>query len=74
MSRLEQATERLQSAIDRLDRAMAARPLGEGGGDSELRAALLDAKQENARLQATAAETARGLDSAIARLRAMLEA
>ncbi len=74
MSRLEQATERLQSAIERLDRAVAARPLEGAPEESELRSALLDTKQENARLQATAAETARGLDAAIARLRAMLEA
>lgn len=73
MSRLEEASARLQSAIERLDRVAAAQ-VRAGSQDVELRSALLDAKQENARLQAVSSQTGDRLDSAIARLRTILEA
>ncbi len=73
MSRLEEANVRLQSAIDRLDRVAAARGRAQSQ-DVELRSALLDVKQQNARLQATSSQASDRLDSAIARLRAILEA
>lgn len=74
MSQLEEATQKLQTAIDRLDRAAAARKGGSESQDVELRAALLDTKQQNARLQAVASQASGRLDSAISRLRAILEA
>ena len=73
MSRLDQAAQRLQSALDRLDKAVAARAEQGGGTDDDLRAALAQTKGENARLQATAGQAAERLDAAISRLRAVLE-
>ena len=73
MSRLDQAAQRLQSALDRLDKAVAARGDQDGATDDELRAALAQTKGENARLQATAGQAAERLDAAISRLRAVLE-
>jgi hypothetical protein len=73
MSRLEQAAQRLQSALDRLDRAVGARAEQGGGMDAELRAALEHTKGENAQLQAATAQAAERLDAAIGRLRAVLE-
>lgn len=73
MSRLDQAAQRLQSALDRLDRAVAARVEHGGGTDDELRAALAHTKGENAKLQAAAGQAAERLDAAIGRLRAVLE-
>ncbi len=73
MSRLDQAAQRLESALDRLDKAVAARAQEGGGTDAELRAALTRANGENARLQATAGQAAERLDAAISRLRAVLE-
>lgn len=73
MSRLDQAAQRLETALDRLDKAVAARAEGGGGTDAELRAALTRTKGENARLQATAGQAAERLDAAISRLRAVLE-
>ncbi len=76
MSRLEDATRRLQSAIDRLDRAVATRPLAASGtsdGDAELRAALDRAKRENAKLQSVASQASKRLDAAIGRLKNVLE-
>ena len=73
MSRLDQAARRLQSALDRLDRAVAARAAHGGETDPELRAALERTKGENAQLQSAAAQAAERLDAAIGRLRAVLE-
>jgi hypothetical protein len=73
MSRLEQATRRLQSAIDKLDRAVTARAAASGGGDAELRAALHQAEQENARLQRVNGQASERLDAAIGRLKGVLE-
>ena len=73
MAQIEQATERLQTAIDRLDRAIAARTSAKNPQDDELRTALLETKQENALLQATAGQASERLDSLIARLRTLLE-
>ena len=73
MSRLDQAARRLQSALDRLDRAVALRAEHGGGADPELHALLERTKGENAQLQAVAAQAAERLDAAIGRLRAVLE-
>ena len=74
MSQLEEATQKLQSAIDRLDRAVTARAGQSETQDVEVRAALLEAKQQNARLQAVASQAGDRLDTAIGRLRTILEA
>lgn len=73
MSQLDEASERLQTAIDRVDRAVAARASAKAPQDDELRAALLETKQENARLQATAGQASERLDLLIVRLRTLLE-
>ncbi len=73
MSQLEEATRKLELALERLDRAAAARAGQAESQDVELRAAVLDAKQNNARLQAAATQAGDRLDSAIIRLRAILE-
>jgi len=73
MSRLDEATRRLQTAIDRLDRAVTTRTHGPAGGDAELQAALNGAKQENAKLQAVASQASQRLDAAIGRLKDVLE-
>lgn len=73
MSQIDQATQRLQTAIDRLDRAIAGRTEAKGSQDDELRTALLKTKQENAQFQATAGQASERLDSLIIRLRTLLE-
>ena len=79
MTRLNQATERLKSALDRLDEAVEnrvkARANGEGASDdAELRAALAAARKENETLQNLAGEVSSRLDSTIARLKSVMEA
>ena len=71
MAQLEEATRRLQSAVERLDRAVLARA-EQGGQGKDLREALEQKTQENARLQAVAAEAGDRIDSAIGRLKALL--
>ncbi len=73
MSRLDQAARRLQSALDRLDRAVVAKTAQGGAADDDLRAALEGTRRENARLQAVAAQATTRLDAAIGRLRTVLE-
>ena len=82
MVELEEATRRLQSAVERLDRAVLERAdqaatgqaaAGQSGaGQDELRAALERKSQENARLQAVAAEAGDRIDSALGRLNSLL--
>ncbi len=75
MSRLEEATRKLASAVERLERAAAAGP---GEGEAALRDALAQAKQENTALRATTRELtgklSNRLDGTIDRLKAILEA
>ncbi len=84
MAQLDQATKRLQTALDSLERAVESRSGsgsgpggGDGGGDggeADLRAALDLARQENAALQDAAGAVATRLDKTIERLKATLEA
>lgn len=79
MTRLNEATERLMSALDRLDQAVEnrakVRANGEGASDdAELRAALAAARKENETLQNLAGEVSSRLDSTIARLKSVMEA
>ena len=80
MVQLEEATRRLQSAVDRLDQAVLARTerderdqSGEGrSGVDELRAALERKSQENERLQTVATEAGERIESALGRLNTLL--
>ncbi|HEX9790582.1 MAG TPA: DUF4164 family protein [Kiloniellales bacterium] len=76
MAQLEQATKRLQAALDRLEQAVDARATNGGDRDNgdELRAALAAAQKENAALQKAAGSVATRLDVTIAQLKATLEA
>lgn len=76
MAQLEQATKRLQAALDRLEQAVEARATNgddRENGD-ELRAALAVAQKQNAALQKAAGSVATRLDVTIAQLKATLEA
>ena len=73
MARLEQAAQRLQTALDRLDRAVVAKTAQGGAADDDLLAALEGTRRENARLQEVAAQATNRLDAAIGRLRTVLE-
>lgn len=77
MPRLEDASHRLQVAIDRLEQVVTARaaqagPKGKGGDDAALRQALDAARQENAQLQQLAGTVSRRLDATIGRLRKLV--
>jgi uncharacterized protein YukE len=75
MAQLEQATQRLQSALDRLDsvvESLAAR--NSGNGAEELRAKLDATQQENVTLQELTGAVAERLDDTIERLQSALEA
>ncbi len=70
MARLDEASTRLQRAIDNLEKVVSARA-GAGGGqnDKALRDALSAAQRENAALQQLTSSVSARLDSAILRLR-----
>lgn len=78
MARLEDASHRLQVAIDRLEQVVTARAAQggaqgkQGGNDPALRAALDAAKRENAELQQLAGTVSRRLDATIGRLRKLV--
>ena len=74
MPRLEEASHRLQAAIDRLEQVVAARAQqsGPAGDDSALREALEAARRENARLQQLAGTVSTRLDATIGRLRKLV--
>ncbi|WP_299623877.1 hypothetical protein [Pelagibius sp.] len=70
MAQLDEASRRLQRAIDDLEQAVSARiAQGAGGDDSTLRDALSAARRENAVLQQLASNVSARLDTAIVRLR-----
>ena len=70
MGDLHRATERLQAALDRLERAVEQGGPAQGAGD--LRAALSAARHENEQLQEVARSVADRLDGTIARLKSGL--
>jgi hypothetical protein len=76
MPRLEEASQRLQVAIDRLEQVVTSRGAkgrGEGGGqDKALREALDAARRENAQLQQLAGTVSSRLDATIGRLRKLV--
>jgi len=67
---LEQATQRLQTALDRLEKAVESRD----GGGGDVRAALDAAQRENAALRDLTQTVAGRLDSTISRLKTALKA
>jgi len=75
MARLEDASHRLQVAIDNLEKVVAARA-GQGqqggGNDRALREALEAARHENAQLQKLAGTVSTRLDATIERLRKLV--
>ena len=73
MAQLDQATKRLQAALDSLELAVESRAGGGDGGEADLRAALESARQENAALQDAASAVAARLDQTIERLKETLE-
>jgi len=75
MPRLEEASHRLQVAIDRLEQVVSARATqgkGQVGDDAALREALEAARRENARLQQLAGTVSARLDTTIGRLRKLV--
>ena len=71
MPRLEEASHRLQVAIDNLEKAVAARA-AKGGEDSDLQDALQAAQRENAQLQQLAGTVSSRLDATIGQLRKLV--
>lgn len=70
MARLDEASVRLQRAIDNLEKVVSARASASGGQDDKaLRDALSAAQRENAALQQLTSTVSARLDSAILRLR-----
>ena len=75
MPRLEEASQRLQVAIDNLEKVVAARNVrtGKAGGeDRALREALEAARRENAQLQQLTGTVSARLDATIGRLRKLV--
>ena len=75
MPRLEEASRRLQVAIDRLEQVVTARAAQTekaGGEDTALREALEAARRENAQLQQLAGTVSARLDTTIGRLRKLV--
>ena len=75
MAQLEKATQRMQSALDRLESVVEslAAPNSDNGAE-ELRAKLDATQQENATLQKLTGTVAERLDHTIERLQSALEA
>jgi len=71
MPRLEEASQRLQVAIDNLEKAVTARAT-KGGEDSDLHEALKAAQRENAQLQQLAGTVSTRLDATIGQLRKLV--
>ena len=78
MPRLQDASHRLQVAIDRLEQVVTARVAqaekagAAGGDDLALREALEAARRENAQLQKLAGTVSTRLDATIGRLRKLV--
>jgi hypothetical protein len=75
MPRLQDASRRLQVAIDHLEQVVTARAAQAekaGGDDTALREALEAARRENAQLQRLAGTVSTRLDATIGRLRKLV--
>jgi len=73
MATLDQALKRLETAVDRLERAGEAH-LAEDADKQELERQLTEMKSENTRLREANDDIAARLDAAIGRLKNVLEA
>ena len=74
MARIEEATQRLEAAFERLEQALAAGAQGSvGGGVAELRAELDEALRRNREVGGVAGVVAERLDRATDRVNAILE-
>ena len=74
MSRLSEATAKLESAVDRLEATVAKRSTIAGADRDDLQATIDRVRQENATLKQSVANSTTRLDLAIGRLRALLGA
>ena len=72
MSRLHDATARLESALGRLEAAVADRSTLPAGSEGELQSTLDQARQENAALRQSLENATTRLDGAIERLKSVL--
>ena len=72
MTHLQDAQDRLEKALIRLETA-AARPRGDGAGDDALRGELESVRRHGEALEGRTGEVSQRLDDAIARIRAVLE-
>ena len=73
MTRIEQATQRLVSAVERLEQAVDRQSLQDDGDRERLTRALAAAQSDYAALQNVTHKVTQRLDAAIGRLRLMLE-
>ena len=73
MSRLEDAQQRLETALGKLDAAIDRRLSGQDGGASDSGAELKAVRAENDRLEATTNMVASQLDRTIERLQRLLQ-
>ena len=73
VTRIEQATQRLVSAVERLERAVEGQSLHDDGDRERLSRALAAAQADYAALQNVTHKVTQRLDAAIGRLRLMLE-
>lgn len=74
MTQLDLATKRLEQAVERLERALAAGAKSNGSNVVELQAQLEHTERENASLRDVTSDVSDRLDTAILRLRTILEA
>ncbi len=73
MARLEEATERLNAAIDRLERVVAGRPAGRSDENEALRSELAEARERSGALREASSTASARLDAVIDRLKHVLE-
>ncbi len=73
MSRVEDASERLQAALDRLEKTLEAQMGAGGGKGGETPAPLQETRRRNQELSDVADQVAQRLDRAVGRINAILE-
>ncbi len=73
MSRVEDASERLQAALDRLEKTLDAQMGAGGGKGGEAPAPPQEARRRNQELSDVADQVAQRLDRAVGRINAILE-
>ena len=73
MPRLDEATERLNAAIERLERALDGRPAGDSDQAEALRSELAETRDQCAALRDISATASARIDAVIDRLKHVLE-